>query len=83
MLWLRWLLMTAHGASAHAATHLRLSRRTPAETAAKFPPVLGGQWSSGLPFLNAALKEKHPSQAGIQLDLADVDSAPLKVSCPA
>jgi len=65
--------------SVHALTCASLRRRTPAETAAKFPPVVGGQWSSGLPFLNAALKEKHPSQAGIQLDLANVDSAPLKV----
>ena len=41
--------------------------------------MLGGHWASGLPYLNALLKEKHPSQAGIQLGLVDVDAAPLKV----
>ena len=62
------------------ADHDPPCRRMPKNTAAHFPPVVGGKWSSGLPFLNAKLKKEHPSKAGIRLDLVSVDSAPLKVS---
>lgn len=63
------------------------SRRAPLDTAARFPPKLGGRWASGLPFLDPGLKKRKADggdapgaeEAGVQLALTRVDVRPAQV----